>query len=68
MKRRAFVTLLAGAAAAWPLSARAQQGGRMRRIGYLGISSPSLEPHYVEAFRQRLRELGHVEGENIVIE
>jgi ABC-type uncharacterized transport system substrate-binding protein len=68
MMRREFVTLLAGAAAAWPLSARAQQGGRMRRIGYLGISSPSLEPHYVEAFRQRLRELGHVEGENIVIE
>jgi putative ABC transport system substrate-binding protein len=34
----------------------------------LGISSPSLEPHYVEAFRQKLRELGHVDGESIVIE
>ena len=59
---------LGGAAAAWPLAARAQQPGKKFRVGYLGISSPSLEPHYVEAFRQKLRELGHVDGENIAIE
>src|SRR5438094_2336377 len=42
--------------------------GEGARIGYLGSSSPSLEPHFVEAFRQKLRELGHIEGENIAIE
>jgi putative ABC transport system substrate-binding protein len=68
MRRREFITLLGGAAVAWPLAARAQQTGKMSRIGYLGSSSPSLEPHYVEAFRQKLRDLGHVEGENIAIE
>ena len=68
MKRREFITLLGGAAVAWPLAASAQQPGKMFRIGYLGISSPSLEPHYVEAFSQKLRDLGHVDGENIAIE
>jgi len=67
MKRREFISLV-GAAAAWPLVARAQQVGKTPQIGYLGVSSPSLEPHYVEAFRQKLRELGHVEGKNIAIE
>ena len=67
MKRREFISLV-GAAATWPLAARAQQVGKMPQIGYLGVSSPSLEPHYVEAFRQKLRELGHVEGKNIAIE
>jgi putative ABC transport system substrate-binding protein len=68
LKRRDFITLLGGAAAAWPLKTRAQQTGKGARIGYLGTSSPSLERHLVDAFRQRLRELGHVEGENIAIE
>ena len=67
MRRREFITLLGGAAV-WPLAARAQQMGKVPRIGYLGSSSPSLEPHFVEAFRQKLRELGHIEGENIAIE
>jgi hypothetical protein len=67
MKRREFISLLGGAAAAWPLAARAQRG-KKSRIGYLGVSSSSLEPHYVEAFRQKLRELGHVDGESIAIE
>ncbi|MGA9512447.1 MAG: ABC transporter substrate-binding protein [Pseudolabrys sp.] len=67
MKRREFISLV-GAAATWPLAARAQQVGKTPQIGYLGVSSPSLEPHYVEAFRQKLRELGHVEGKNIAIE
>jgi putative tryptophan/tyrosine transport system substrate-binding protein len=67
MNRRNFITLLGGAAA-WPLAVVAQQGGTIFRIGYLGVSSSSLEPHYVAAFRQKLRELGHVDGENIAIE
>ena len=50
-----------------PLAAEAQQP-KTYRIGYLGSSSPSLEPHYVEAFRQGLRDLGYIEGQNIVIE
>jgi putative ABC transport system substrate-binding protein len=68
MKRRQFITLLGGAVVVWPLAARAQQVGKVARIGYLGTSSPSLERQLVDAFRQRLRELGHVEGENIAIE
>jgi putative tryptophan/tyrosine transport system substrate-binding protein len=66
--RREFIALLGGAAAAWPLAARAQQTGKVRRIGYLGTSSPSLERHLVDAFRQKLGDLGHVEGENVSIE
>src|SRR2546430_1659046 len=68
MKRRDFITLLGGAAAAWPLAARGQQVGKVARIGFLGTSSLSLERHLVDAFRQRLRELGHVEGQNVAIE
>ena len=67
MNRRQMIVALSGAAA-WPIAARAQQMGKVPRIGYLGSSSPSLEPHFVEAFRQKLRELGHIEGENIAIE
>jgi putative ABC transport system substrate-binding protein len=68
IRRRDFITLLGGAAAAWPRVAQTQQSGRGSRIGYLGTSSPSLERHLIDAFRQRLRELGHVEGENTTIE
>jgi putative ABC transport system substrate-binding protein len=68
MNRRELITLLGGAAVARPLAARAQQIGKIRRIGYLGSSSLSLERHLVDAFRQKLRELGHLEGENIAIE
>ena len=67
MKRREFITLLGGTCA-WPLIARAQQTGKVRRVAFLGTSSPSLEGHLVDAFRQKLRDLGHVEGENIAIE
>jgi putative ABC transport system substrate-binding protein len=48
--------------------AHAQTGAGVRRIGYLGSSSPSLEPQWTDAFRQRLRELGHVEGKTVTIE
>ena len=64
-------TLLAGTGAvllATPLAAEAQQASGLRRIGYLGSSSPSLEPTYVEAFRGQLRVLGYIEGQHIAIE
>src|SRR5262245_35705365 len=68
LKRRAFITLIGGAAA-WPLAARAQQqAGRVPRIGFLGLTSPSDRPSLLDAFRQGLRELGWVEGQNIVID
>ena len=66
MKRRAFITLIAGAAAAWPLAARAQQGERMRRIGVLmnvGESDPQGRAR-LGAFVQRLTELGWSDGRN----
>ena len=67
MRRREFISLL-GSAIAWPLVAHAQHTGKVSRIGFLGPSSLALEHHLVDAFRQKLRELGHVEGENIAIE
>ena len=67
MRRREFIMALGGAVA-WPFAAQAQQTEKVSRIGYLGTSSPSLEGHVLDAFRQKLRELGHVEGENIAIE
>src|SRR5262245_6708235 len=68
LKRRAFITLIGGAAA-WPLAARAQQqAGKVPRIGFLGLTSSSDRPSLLDAFRQGLRELGWVEGQNIVID
>src|SRR5262245_66063062 len=67
--RRAFLTLLGGATATWPLAARAQQqAGKVPRIGFPGLTSPSDRPSLLDAFRQGLRELGWVEGPNIVID
>jgi putative ABC transport system substrate-binding protein len=65
--RREFITLLGGAAAAWPLSARAQQSGKPLTIGFMG-ATPSMESQRVAAFVQRLRELGWVDGRNLAIE
>jgi ABC transporter substrate binding protein len=69
-KRRDFVTLLGGAAAAWPLAAHAQQDGQVRRIGVLMAHSES-DPEfrdYLSAFRQALQKLGWIEGRNVRIE
>jgi putative ABC transport system substrate-binding protein len=68
LHRRAFISLLGGVAAAWPLAARAQQGERMRRIGFLGASTPTVAGAWFATFQERLRELGWIEGRNIVIE
>src|SRR4030095_11049186 len=60
--------LLLLALLAAPLAADAQQAGKVPRIGFLGVTSPSDRPPLLDAFRQRLRELGWVEGQNIVID
>ncbi len=69
MRRREFITLLGGAAAAWPLAARAQQPERMRRIGLLmaSVETDPIGQERVEALRRGLREFGWVEGRNLEI-
>ena len=68
MRRRDFITLLGGASVAWPVAARAQQGGSIARIGLLWPGdAPPVSPR-MESFRQGLRALGFVDGQNIAIE
>jgi ABC-type uncharacterized transport system substrate-binding protein len=68
VRRRDFISLLGGAAAAWPLAARAQQTGKLPTIGFLGGTTPSAAGQGVAAFVQRLRELGWTESRNLAIE
>ena len=70
MKRREFITLLGGAAAAWPLAGRAQQLRGPVRLGFLPIGSPrsTYDRSLVEAFQQGLRQVGLIENQNIVLD
>jgi len=68
MRRRDFVTLIGGIAVTWPLAARAQQAVKVARVGYLGLGPASAWSSRVEALRAGLRDLGWVEGKNIIIE
>jgi putative ABC transport system substrate-binding protein len=68
MRRREFITMMGGSAVAWSLSARAQQSAKLWRIGYLGFGAASSWTSQVDALRSGLRDLGYIEGKNIVIE
>jgi putative tryptophan/tyrosine transport system substrate-binding protein len=68
MRRREFITLLGGAAVAWPHAARAQQQAKLPTIGYLSSATPVTQGPWLTAFVQRLSELGWTEGRNVKIE
>ena len=68
MRRREFIKLIGGSAAAWPLAAQAQQPGKLPTIGFLGSGTASGQSQWTAAFVQRLRELGWNEGRNVAIE
>jgi len=67
VKRRTFIAGL-GSAVAWPIAARAQQPSKPHTIGFLGANTPAAQKQWTDAFVQRLRELGWIEGRNIAIE
>jgi hypothetical protein len=66
--RREFITLLGGAAVAWPLAARAQQLGKLPTVGFLGTTTSAAWGGWLNAFVQRLRELNWNEGRNFAID
>jgi ABC-type uncharacterized transport system substrate-binding protein len=66
MRRRDFITLISGAAATWPLAARAQQQPKMLRVGFVGMQ-PREAPHYTN-FLKRMAELGYQEGRNFTFD
>jgi putative tryptophan/tyrosine transport system substrate-binding protein len=69
MRRREFITLIGGAVAAWPLAARAQDMGKLARIGFLGPALTSPPPiAFYQAFLTQMRELGFYDGENLRVE
>ena len=68
MKRRNFITLLGGAAAAWPLAARAQQSTNKVSVGFLSVNAPSAMIARIDAFQRGLGDLGYIVGQNIAVE
>ena len=68
MKRREFITLIGGASVAWPLAARAQQPTQIPQVGWIWPGAAAGNPTELGGFKQGLRELGYVEGRNIVVE
>jgi putative ABC transport system substrate-binding protein len=68
MRRREFMTLVGGAAVAWPLAGRAQQAAKLPTIGFLGTPAASAWAPWTAAFVQRLRELGWIEGRTVAIQ
>src|SRR5262249_22394346 len=68
MRRREFITIIGGAAVAWPLAARAQQPGKRPIVGFFGQSTPLGESERAAAFARRLHDLGWIEGRTIAIE
>src|SRR5262245_6236406 len=68
MKRREFIAALGGAAAAWPVVARAQQAGKVPTIAFLGSGTPATQGQWVAAFVGHLRELGWIDGRNVASE
>jgi putative ABC transport system substrate-binding protein len=68
MRRREFIKVIAGSAAAWPLAARAQQAAKLPTIGFLGANNASFAMASIDAFVQRLRELGWIENRTVAIE
>jgi putative tryptophan/tyrosine transport system substrate-binding protein len=68
MARREFITLLGGAAATWPLAARAQQPGKLPTVGIIGSGTLATHGHWYAALVQRLRELGWIDGRTVAVE
>src|SRR6476661_8564040 len=68
LQRREFITLLGGAAVAWPIAARAQQPAKLPKIGFLGPTTPAVMSNFVASFVGRLGELGWVDGRTVAID
>ena len=68
MRRREFIFLCGTAAAAWPSAVQAQQAGKIAHLGFLGATTASNIARRLEVFRSELRNLGYVEGQNMLID